>query len=244
MSVVTQLPTFYISTPHACSYFSDREASTVFVDPQNPADSVTYNYLIRAGFRRSGDLVYRPQCYDCNDCVSVRLPVDSFRPRRNQKRIAAKNSDLDVRIFPGEFHNEHFDLYKKYQEGRHPESSMNDDNPEHYDEFLFYDSIETELVEFRLEGQLLCVAVIDIVADGLSAVYTFYDPDHAKRGLGVNAILWQVEEARRRGKDFVYLGYWISGNDKMQYKTDYSPIEGFIDKKWRLIDCKQHTDPA
>lgn len=236
MSVITQLPTFYISTPHSCSYFADREASTVFVDPQNPADSVTYDYLIRVGFRRSGDLVYRPQCYDCKDCVSVRLPVEQFLPRRSQKRVMRKNQDLEIHIKPGEYRDEHFALYQKYQQGRHPESSMNDDNPDHYDEFLFYHGIPVELVEFRLHGELMCVAVVDVVADGLSAVYTFYDPEHEKRSLGVNAILWQVAEARRRGKSYVYLGYWIEGNKKMQYKTDYSPIEGFIDKKWQLIE--------
>ncbi len=241
MSVITQLPTFYISTPHVCSYFPDREASTVFVDPQNPADTVTYNYLIRVGFRRSGDLVYRPQCYDCNDCVSVRLPVAAFQLRRNQKRIARRNADLQVNIVPGEFRQEHFELYKKYQQGRHPDSSMNDDNPDHYEEFLFYQGIDTELVEFRLGGRLLCVAVTDIVADGLSAVYTFYDPDDARRSLGVNAILWQVEEARKRGKPHVYLGYWIKRHEKMHYKIDYSPVEGFIEKKWRLIEREQFS---
>jgi len=236
VSVITQLPTFYISTPHTCSYFAEREASTVFVDPQNPADTVTYNYLIRVGFRRSGDLVYRPQCYDCNDCVSVRLPVAGFQPRRNQQRVARKNQDLEVNILPGEFRHEHFELYKNYQQDRHPESSMNDDNPDHYEDFLFYRGIDTELVEFRLHGRLLCVAVMDLVADGLSAVYTFYDTAYAKRGLGVNAILWQVEEARKRGKPHVYLGYWIKHHEKMHYKIQYSPVEGFIDKKWRLID--------
>lgn len=236
MSIGPKLPSLFLSMPHQCSYFADRQASTIFVDPQNPADAHVYNYLLKAGFRRSGELVYRPQCFDCADCVSVRIPVAQFRRRRSQRRITSRNADLEISIVPAGFIEEHFELYKKYQEGRHAESSMNDDNPEHYRDFLFNPLMNTQLVEFRLQQRLICVAVVDPVDDGLSAVYTFYDPEERKRGLGVNAILWQVEKARELNLDYVYLGYWIRNCSKMEYKTDYQPLEGYIGKRWQIIE--------
>ncbi len=235
---VTQIkPDLYLSMPHPCSYLEGRTSTIVFVDPNLPLDSARYADFVRQGFRRSGELVYRPYCQDCAACVPVRVPVQGFCPSRGQGRVWKKNTDIRVTTRPAAFTPEQFALYLRYQAGRHPGSTMDDPDPEKYIGFLRASRIETLFCELRgSEGQLLGVAVTDVLPDGLSAVYTYYDPDARARGLGVYAILWQIAEASRRGLPWVYLGYWIADSPKMSYKTNFRPLEALLDGRWTVLE--------
>jgi leucyl-tRNA---protein transferase len=213
-------------------------ATTLFLDPRCRLDSRQYAGLVRLGFRRSGDLIYRPQCHGCNACIPVRVPVNAFHPDRGQRRVWKQNQDLAVIPRPQIYLQEHFDLYQRYQATRHPGGELNDPDPQKYKNFLCDDGLNTAFYEFRLDRKLLAVAVTDILPDGLSAVYTFFDPDEKRRALGVFSILWQIEEAKARALPWLYLGYWIKECRKMSYKANYRPLELFLNGRWVL-----HEDP-
>lgn len=226
----------YITGEHECAYLPDRTARTVFVDPSFPLKNGHYSTLIRQGMRRSGRYVYHPGCPHCDACQSLRVPVSEFQPRRRQRRCWQRNADLQSIVRSAAFHQEHFDLYRRYLTARHPGGGMDAHDETGYTDFLMSPWAETRFVEFRLDGDLVAVTVIDLVADGFSAVYTFFDPLEARRGLGSYAILWQIDAARRYGLDYVYLGYWIAECDKMRYKADYQPCEVYRSGAWeRLI---------
>lgn len=226
----------YITGEHECAYLPERTARTVFVDPGFPLRNGHYSSLIRQGMRRSGRYIYNPSCPHCDACQSLRVPVREFSPRRRQRRCWRRNSDLQSTVRSAAFHQEHFDLYRRYLGERHPGGGMDAHDESGYMDFLISPWSETRFVEFRLDGRLLAVSVIDLVADGFSAVYTFFDPFDARRGLGSYAILWQIDAARRYGLDYVYLGYWIAECDKMRYKADYQPCEVYRSGAWeRLI---------
>lgn len=235
MTVRQNRPELYLSMPHPCSYLDARQSTILFVDPQRILNQGEYGAFVRQGFRRSGDLVYRPHCQACRACVAVRVPVREFAPTRGQRRVWSRNGDIDVREMPARFEPAHFDLYRRYQAGRHPESGMNDADPQKYLGFLGSRQVETKFFELRAQDQLLGVAVADVLPDGLSAVYTFYDPDLPQRGLGVYAVLWEIAETARRGLDYLYLGYWIAESPKMFYKTNYQPIEALQDGHWSRL---------
>lgn len=232
-------PNLFISLPHACSYLPHRSASTLFMDPHYPITPELYGHFNLHGFRRSGDLIYRPHCRDCSACVPVRIAVDKFAMTRGQKRTWKKNADLTVRAAEPKFEREHFELFLRYQERRHPGSSMASPNPEKYMRFLVGRNIKTLFFEMRQAERLVAVAVVDFLPDGLSAVYTFYDPDLPERGLGAFAILWQVEHARGLRLPWLYLGYWIKESPKMAYKIKYQPLEFFQNGAWR--SAPEHT---
>ncbi|MDH5487889.1 MAG: arginyltransferase [Gammaproteobacteria bacterium] len=225
-------PEIFLSMPHACSYLSRRTATSLFLDPRQPLDSHQYANFMRLGFRRSGDLVYRPHCRTCNACIPVRIPVNRFRPNRGQRRVWKRNHDLSVIARPQAYHQEHFELYQRYQASRHPGGGMDDPDPQKYMNFLGSRNIETVYYELRRAQTLLGVAVTDILPDGLSAVYTFFDPDEKQRALGIFAVLWQVEQARVRQLPWLYLGYWIKECSKMSYKGHYRPLEAFVQGQW------------
>lgn len=228
-------PDLYLSMPHPCSYLAGRMSTILFVDPQRILNAGEYGLFVRQGFRRSGDLVYRPHCQGCNACVPVRVPVGEFQASRGQRRVWQRNADITVIETPARFDPAHFDLYRRYQAGRHPESGMNDADPEKYLGFLASRQIDTAFFELRAGSKLLGVAVADLLPDGLSAVYTFYDPDLPQRGLGVHAVLWEIAETARRGLEYLYLGYWIAESPKMAYKTRYRPIEILQAGQWRPL---------
>ena len=225
-------PDLYLSMPHPCSYLPGRMSTILFVDPQRLLSEGEYGTFVRRGFRRSGDLVYRPHCQGCNACVAVRVPVRTFEPTRGQRRVWNRNRDIEVVEKPVRFDSEHFDLYRRYQAGRHPESGMNDADPQKYLGFLSSRQVDSLFFEMRAGGRLLGVAVADVLPDGLSAVYTFFDPDVPQRGLGVFAVLWEIAETARRGLDFLYLGYWIEEAPKMSYKINYRPLEALTGGHW------------
>jgi arginine-tRNA-protein transferase len=223
---------FYLTIETPCPYLADRASSNIVPDPQVPLTAGIYDQLIRMGFRRSGDHVYRPHCPHCAACVPVRIPVHAFQPRRTDRRLLRTNASVHTQTMPATYKEEHFELYRRYTASRHPDGGMAEMGEEEYIGFLSTSWGRTLFTEFRLDKQLMAVAAYDQVADGLSAVYTFFDPELEKRGPGRLAILWQIEEARRLGLHYLYLGYWIAESPKMSYKTDYRPIEKFFDGRW------------
>lgn len=223
---------FYITAEHECSYLPEKSARTLFADPDFPMDINVYTALARQGFRRSGKHIYKPKCHQCNACIAIRLPVSKFFRNRNQKRNWARNKDLQVIQLPAQFNDEYFDLYARYLAAKHPDGGMNNPDPENFTDFLISEWATTIFYEFREAGKLLSVAVVDEMLDGLSAVYTFYDPDYDSRSLGRYAVLTEIEAARSRGLEWLYLGYWIADCRKMQYKDEYQPLEYLYNDIW------------
>ncbi|OGI57783.1 MAG: arginyltransferase [Candidatus Muproteobacteria bacterium RBG_19FT_COMBO_61_10] len=235
MTIRQNKPDLYLSMPHSCSYLDGRMSTILFVDPQRILNEGEYGAFVRQGFRRSGDLVYRPHCQGCRACVAVRVPVREFTPARGQRRVWRRNRDIEIVEKPAQFDPAHFDLYRRYQAGRHPDSGMNDADPQKYLGFLTSRQVETKFFELRAQNRLLGVAVTDVLPDGLSAVYTFYEPELPQRGLGVYAVLWEIAETARRGLDYLYLGYWIAESPKMSYKINYQPAEVLQDGHWTRL---------
>lgn len=223
---------FFISTPSNCGYLSDRKSISLFADPEYPMSPAIYSILIEHGFRRSGNHVYRPECPQCNECVPVRVDVTNFRPSRSQKRIWKQNQDIKVKPVPVQFNTAHYALYQKYQQTRHGDGEMAQHSEIRYMEFLKSRWCDSVFYELWLDNKLIGLAIVDFVKTGLSAFYTFFDPDYEKRSLGNFAILWQIEKARSLKLPWIYLGYWIEHCDKMNYKTRYQPLEMFIKEKW------------
>lgn len=227
---------FYLTANYACSYLPDRQARSQVATPAHFIDSETYSHLIRAGFRRSGQFTYRPLCESCRDCVPARVVVAEFKPNRSQRRCMLRNVNLEARFLPLTYNDAHFALYRQYQASRHMGGGMDRDNSDQYTQFLLSSNVSSMLVEFRDAGKLVMVSVIDQVEDGLSAVYTFFDPHRDKDGLGNYGVLWQIDLARRLEVPYVYLGYWIGAAPKMAYKKQYQPCEGLIDGCWQRLD--------
>lgn len=224
--------TLYLSHPFACGYLSGLQSSSLFVDPHTVINKDLYTLFIGHGFRRSGDHVYRPRCPQCNACTSARIDVKGFVRNRQQKRVWHRNRHLTVSRQNNICTDEQFSLYKKYLQHRHGEGEMVSHSLEQFRQFIGSRWCETELLEFRDQGKLVMVAVTDIVNDGLSAFYTFFDPDYQKHSLGVFAILWQINDAHERGLDWIYLGYWIEQCRKMNYKIQYQPLQLYINNEW------------
>ncbi|UHD14998.1 arginyltransferase [Thiocapsa bogorovii] len=235
----------YLTGEHACSYLSGRRARTLFVDPTARIDGATYQALVDQGFRRSGSHVYRPACRGCAACVPVRVPVAEFVPNRSQRRNWRRNSaELSLLDTPAAFKRSHFELYRRYLSERHPEGGMADDASEgSYRRFLVERwGGSTRFIEMRLGERLVGVAVTDVLEQGLSAVYTFFDPTHSERSPGTFAILAQIEAARRIGAPYLYLGYWLRDSPKMRYKERFRPIEAWDGHRWLSFDRTQPLD--
>lgn len=226
---------FFSTPPHACSYLDDEQAITLFADPEAAITNSTYHQLSMYGFRRSGNYIYKPQCATCHACLSVRVPVNDFQASRQQRRVWKNNQDLLVRKVPATYVQAHYDLYAKYISVRHADGDMYPPSVAQYVSFLFADWSETWLYEFYEHDKLVAVAVCDVLKNGLSAVYTFYDCDAEKRSLGTYAVLWQIAEAQKLKLSFVYLGYWVEKSRKMTYKTHFQPLEALIDQLWRPL---------
>ncbi|MGR8929357.1 MAG: arginyltransferase [Gammaproteobacteria bacterium] len=225
----------WLTTEHQCSYFGDRLSQSIVVQNDFPIDMAIYGELIALGFRRSGDQVYRPYCQNCSACVPSRIAVADFHPDRKQRRCAKRNADTQVIIKTAEFNERHFELYQHYQATRHAPEQEHMISRDDYLHFLGSAWCNTWFVEFLIENKLAAVAVVDALDNALSAVYTFFDPAFNAFSPGVYAVLWQIEEARRRGMDYVYLGFWIKDCRKMSYKIQYQPLYGLINHKWQPI---------
>lgn len=226
----------YQGSVSECSYLDDREATNIYADPHHPQPRLVYNQLIKRGFRRSGEYVYRPGCSGCNACVPVRIRCAEFEPRRTDRRNLRRNSDLVVDFTPARYTDTYFDLYERYLAARHPDGGMDDPDPGDFERFLLNPWGETLFVEVRERNKVIAVAVTDAVSDGLSAVYTFFDPEQNDRGLGRYCVLQQIELCRSLSFAHLYLGYWVDGCRKMQYKVDYRPQQHFNGREWTLYD--------
>lgn len=215
-----------------CPYLEGKQSASILVDPEHKIDSDLFAMLSRSGFRRSGEMLYSPKCPSCKACISVRVPATDFVPSRSQKRVWRKNIDLEVRIEDVSFQQEHFEMYLQYQRARHPESSMCDDDPKKYIGFINSQFSGSQFLCLYLNDKLMGISVIDQFEGGLSAVYTFFDPQYSNRSIGTYVILYLIKLSRLRKIPHVYLGYWIEQSSKMSYKQNFKPMQGYIDRKW------------
>lgn len=230
-------PTFALqfarTAAYPCPYLSNQEARSLVAFPASRIDANAYDHLIQAGFRRSGDQVYRPDCKHCQACIAVRLPVDKLQTDRSQRRALKRHAELEARELPLLFVEEHYALYQRYQSTRHAGGSMDGESQEQYTRFLLESGVDSRLIEFREDNVLRMVSVIDVLADGLSSVYCFYAPEILNASFGTYNILWQMACCQRLGLSYLYLGYWIADCPKMAYKARFCPLETLIDGHWR-----------
>jgi len=227
---------FYATSPYPCSYLPGREARSQVATPTHLIDTEVYGALVRRGFRRSGAFTYRPRCDDCGACIPVRLPVAELRRNRAQRRALKSHSGLLAREMPLAFREDHYALYARYQNARHAGGGMDEDSHEQYAHFLLQSRVDTRLIEFSLGGAVCMVSIVDVLEDGLSSVYTFFDPDVPGASFGTYNILWQAGQCRALELPYLYLGYWIADSRKMAYKSRFRPIEGLIDGHWQTLD--------
>lgn len=226
----------YQTHEHPCSYLDDQAATTVFIDPNADLNARLYSELSDFGFRRSGRHVYRPHCNLCQACIPIRIPVKLFKPNRSQKRCLKRNQDLSIRATKQIDEQQHFELYSRYLEARHSDGDMYPPTHKQYREFLSSEWGVTQYIEFYLQDKLIAVAVCDQLHQGLSAIYTYFDPEQDQRSLGTLAVLTQIQQAKTLGLPYVFLGYWIKDCAKMRYKNQFRPVEMFIDQHWQLMD--------
>jgi arginyl-tRNA--protein-N-Asp/Glu arginylyltransferase len=231
---------FYATANYPCSYLAGQVARSQVATPAHLIDTAAYSVLMRHGFRRSGLFYYRPHCDQCQACLSLRVLVAEFRPDRSQKRAWARHSHLVATTGRPFFSPEHFALYQRYQHARHPGGGMDGDDRAQYQDFLIDSHVDSLLVEFREPatgdgpGVLKMVSIIDPLDDGLSAVYTFYDPQ-AGQSYGTYNVLWQIRQAQAWQLRHLYLGFWVAKSPKMSYKTRFRPFQILINGQWHAL---------
>lgn len=225
----------FATAPHPCSYLDDEEASTLFIDPEAKINQKIYTFLTERGFRRSGQFLYKPDCPQCNACISIRVPVNKYQFSRSDKRILKKNSDLKVSIVDDIFTDDYYRLYADYICTRHHDGDMYPPTQDQYRNFLYNAFNCTQYIVFSLHDEPRAIAIVDRLTNALSSVYTFFDPHDEKRSLGTFAVLWQIQKAQELDLQFIYLGYWVKECQKMRYKTRFRPCEVFINQRWMTL---------
>jgi arginyl-tRNA--protein-N-Asp/Glu arginylyltransferase len=235
---------FYATAPYPCSYLPGRTARSQVATPSHLIHADLYSELVNAGFRRSGLYTYRPYCDECNACTATRIPVKHFKPNRSQKRTLKKHAGLEIRILNLGYQEEHLELYINYQNERHAGGDMDhstEESQDQYMQFLLQSRVNSRIVEFRdgpedsEPGRLRMISMIDILDQGISSVYTFYDTSNLSASYGSFSILWQVQQALNLELPYLYLGYYIKDSEKMSYKAKFQPIEGLINDHWQPI---------
>jgi leucyl-tRNA---protein transferase len=224
---------FYVTTAYKCGYLPNKLAQSLIASPQNIVNAQVYNDLIHQGFRRSGKFAYRPHCENCKACTPIRIVLEQFTPTRSQKRAFKQHADLTANIIPVSFDEAHFALYSQYQRLRHSSIEEADNDAEQYQQFLCLSNVDTFMIEFKdAQGLVKIVSVVDIVHDGISAVYTFYDATQTQASYGTFSIMWLCQWTKSLNLPYLYLGYWIQDSPKMAYKQKFNPQQKLVDGEW------------
>ena len=222
-----------------CPYLPGRRERSIVTALTGPGADMAYDEMLRGGFRRSHLAAYRPACPGCRACVSARVCVSAFSPSRSLRRVSARNAGVSLKVMPALARPDHYALFQRYLAARHPDGAMAGMGREGYGALVEESAVETRLAEFRSSGgRLYGVSVFDIVADGLSAVYSFYEPLRVKDSPGSYMILRLLDEARERAMPYLYLGYWIDGCDKMDYKARFRPLEVHGAAGWTILESR------
>lgn len=231
---------FYRMPPRPCPYLGGRTEQNIFTELAGPNTPHLYDALTQAGFRRSHNVAYRPACPGCQACVPVRVVTSEFEAGRSLRRVARMNADLVENVSQPRATTEQFELFSRYVDSRHGDGEMAGMSQLDYSAMVQDSPLKTFMTEYHLSeadgGGLVAACLVDRLNDGLSAVYSFFDPDHAHRSLGTYVILKLIEQCRRSGLPYLYLGYWVAGSHKMAYKARFRPLEGLGQHGWARLD--------